>query len=109
MAVQRSVAGQRTAVNLQGVEKDELSRGDTIVNAGYLSPTKTLDAKLQLLKQAPRGLKNKSRVRFYNTTQESIGRITILGASELAPGQEAHIQLRLEQPVIVQNSDRYIL
>ncbi len=108
-AVQRAVAGQRTAVNLQGIEKDELSRGDTIVNAGYLSPTKTLDAKLQLLKQAPRGLKNNSRVRFYNTTQESIGRITILGANELAPGQEAFIQLRLEHPVIVQNGDRYIL
>ncbi len=108
-AVQRAVAGQRTAVNLQGVEKDELSRGDTIVNAGYLTPTKTLDAKLHLLKQAPRGLKNNSRIRFYNTTQESIGRITLLGTNELAPGQEAYIQLRLEHPVIVQNGDRYIL
>ncbi len=107
--VQRSVAGQRTAVNLQGVEKDELSRGDTVVNAGYLTPTKTIDAKLHLLKQAPRGLKNNARIRFYNTTQESIGRITILGANELASGQEAYIQLRLEQPVIVQNGDRYIL
>jgi len=109
LAVQRSVAGQRTAVNLQGVEKDELARGDTIVNAGYLSPTKTLDAKLALLKQAPRGLRSGSRIRFYNTTQESIGRITILGTNELATGQEAYVQLRLEQPVIVQNGDRYIL
>ncbi len=107
--VQRSIAGQRTAVNLQGVEKDELSRGDTVVNPGYLTPTKTLDAKLHLLKQAPRGLKNNARIRFYNTTQESIGRITLLGTNELASGQEAFIQLRLEQPVIVQNGDRYIL
>ncbi|MGE5172281.1 MAG: selenocysteine-specific translation elongation factor [Betaproteobacteria bacterium] len=108
-AVQRSVAGQRTAVNLQGVEKDQLSRGDTIVSAGFFTPTKTLDAKLDLLKQAPRGLKTGSRVRFYNTTQESIGRITILGTNELAPGKEAYVQLRLEQPVIVQHGDRYIL
>ncbi len=56
-AVQRSIAGQRTAVNLQGVEKDHLSRGDTIVSAGFFTPTKTLDAKLELLTQAPRGLK----------------------------------------------------
>ena len=108
-AVQRSVAGQRTAVNLQGIEKDELSRGDTIVSSGYFQPTKTLDAKLNLLKQAPRGLKTGARIRFYNTTQEAIGRITILGSNVLAPGEEAYIQLRLEQQVIAQHGDRYIL
>jgi len=103
------VAGQRTAVNLQGIEKDQLSRGDTIVSSGFFKPTKTLDAKLDLLKQAPRGLKTGARVRFYNSTQEAIGRITILGTNQLAPGEEAFIQLRLEQPVIVQHGDRYIL
>nr|MDA8422045.1 SelB C-terminal domain-containing protein [Nitrospiraceae bacterium] len=108
-AVSRSVAGQRTAVNLQGIEKDQLSRGDTIVSAGFFAPTKTLDAKLDLLKQAPRGLKTGARVRFYNTTQEAIGRITLLGSSTLAPGEEAYVQIRLEQPVIVQHGDRYIL
>jgi selenocysteine-specific elongation factor len=108
-AVPRSLAGQRTAVNLHGVEKDQLSRGDTIVGAGYFKPTKTLDAKLELLSQAPRGLKTGARIRFYNTTQEALGRITILGAKELAPGQEAFVQLRLEQPVIVQHGDRFVL
>ena len=108
-AVSRSVAGQRTAVNLQGIEKDQLSRGDTIVSTGFFAPTKTLDAKLDLLKQAPRGLKTGARVRFYNTTQEAIGRITLLGASTLAPAEEAYVQIRLEHPVIVQHGDRYIL
>jgi selenocysteine-specific elongation factor len=108
-AAQRAVAGQRTAVNLQGIEKDQLSRGDTIVSAGFFTSTKTLDAKLDLLKQAPRGLKTGSRIRFYNTTQEAIGRITLLGARELAPGEEGFVQIRLEQPVIVQHGDRYIL
>ncbi len=108
-AANRAVAGQRTAVNLQGIEKDQLSRGETIVNAGFLTSTKTLDAKLVLLKQSPRGLKTGSRIRFYNTTQEAVGRITILGVNELAPGDEAPVQIRLEQPVIVQNGDRYIL
>ncbi len=108
-AAQRSIAGQRTAINLQGVEKDQLSRGDTIVNAGYFTPTRTLDAKLDLLKQAPRGLKTGSRIRFYNTTQEAIGRISILGQNTLAPGDEAYVQLRFEQPVIAQQGDRFIL
>ena len=108
-AVQRAVAGQRTAVNLQGVEKDQLTRGDSIVSAGFFTPTKTLDAKLSLLKQAPRGLKTGSRIRFYNTTQEAIGRITLLGGKELLPGEESFVQIRLEQPVIIQHGDRYIL
>ncbi len=108
-AVSRSVAGQRTAVNLQGVEKDQLSRGDIIVSAGYFKPTRTLDVALDLLKQAPRGLKTGSRIRFYNTTQEATGRITILGNGELAPGEKAYAQLRLEQHVLIQHGDRYIL
>jgi len=108
-AAQRAVAGQRTAVNLQGIEKDQLSRGDTIVSAGFFTSTKTLDATLNLLEQAPRGLKTGSRIRFYNTTQEAIGRITILGTNQVAPGEDAFVQLRLEQPVIIQHGDRYIL
>ncbi|HWR73882.1 MAG TPA: selenocysteine-specific translation elongation factor, partial [Nitrospirota bacterium] len=108
-AVQRAVAGQRTAVNLQGVEKDQLSRGDTIVSSGFFVSTKTLDAKLDLLKQAPRGLKTGSRIRFYNNTQEAIGRVTLVGANELTPGQEGFVQFRLEQPVIVQQGDRFII
>jgi selenocysteine-specific elongation factor len=109
MTVQRSVAGQRTAVNLQNVDKDQISRGDTIVSAGFFTPTKTLDAKLFLLKQASRVLKTGARIRFYNTTQEALGRITLLGANELAPGGETYVQIRLEQPVIIQHGDRYIL
>lgn len=108
-SVPRAVAGQRTAVNLQGVEKDQLSRGDIVVSAGFLTPTRTLDAKLDLLELAPRGLKTGSRIRFYNTTQEAIGRITILGSSELAPGGQAFVQFRLEQHVIIQHGDRFIL
>jgi selenocysteine-specific elongation factor len=108
-AATRSVAGQRTAVNLQNVEKDQLSRGDIIVSAGFFTPTRTLDAKLDLLEQAPRGLKTGARVRFYNATQEALGRITILGRNQLDPGEEAFVQLRLEHPVMVQNGDRFIL
>jgi len=108
-AVKQSVAGQRTAVNLQGVEKDQISRGDAVVSSGYFKATKTFDATLELLEQAPRGLKNGARIRFYNTTQEALGRITLLGVKDLAPGQEAYVQFRLEQPVIIQHGDRYVL
>ena len=108
-SVQRAIAGQRTAVNLQAIEKDDLTRGDTVVGHGYLTPTRSVDATLRLIEDAPRKLKTGSRVRFYNTTQESIGRITLLGKDELLPGQECSVQFRLEDPVILQHGDRFIL
>ncbi|MFA5074308.1 MAG: selenocysteine-specific translation elongation factor [Nitrospirota bacterium] len=106
--VSQAIAGQRTAVNLQSIEKDRLSRGDTLVSTGFFKPTTTLDAKLVLLKQS-RTIKTGTRIRFYNTTQEALGRIIVHGNSDLGPGQEAYVRFQLEQPVVVQHGDRYIL
>lgn len=107
--VQRAVAGQRVAVNLQGVEKQDLSRGDTVVSKGFFAPTRTLDASLAVLPQATRTIKAGTRIRFYNTTQEAIGRVILLGKDELSPGQEGFVQFRLESPVIIQHGDRFII
>ncbi len=107
--VQRGVAGQRVAVNLQGVEKQELSRGDTIVSKDFISPTRTLDASLILLPQATRTIRTGTRIRFYNTTQEAVGRAILLGADELPPGRKGFVQFRLESPVIIQHGDRFII
>ena len=108
-AAQRAVAGQRTAVNLQGIEKDQLSRGDTIVNKGFFATTRNVDAALTLLPQSGRTVKTGTRIRFYNTTQEAIGRVTVIGRNELAPGEEGYVQFRLERPVIIQHGDRFIV
>ncbi|NTW58053.1 MAG: selenocysteine-specific translation elongation factor [Nitrospirae bacterium] len=108
-AAQRAVAGQRTAVNLQGVEKDQISRGDTIVTKGFFKTTRNLDCSLFMLKQATRGIKTGTRIRFYNNTQEAIGRVTLVGSSELNPGDEGYVQFRLEQPVLIQHGDRFII
>ncbi len=108
-AVQRAVAGQRTAVNLLGVEKKDLSRGDTIVNRDFFTPTRNIDALLSVLKQATRTLKTGTRIRYYNSTQEATGRMTLIGMDELTAGQEGFVQFRLEQPVIAQHGDRFII
>jgi selenocysteine-specific elongation factor len=106
---QRAIAGQRTAVNLQGVEKDQISRGDTIVTKGFFKTTRNLDCSLFMLKQGSRGIKTGTRIRFYNNTQESIGRVTLVGSNELNPGDEGYVQFRLEQPVLIQHGDRFII
>ena len=108
-AAQRAVAGQRTAVNLQSVEKDQISRGDTIVTRGFFKTTRNVDCSLAMLPQAMRGIKTGSRIRFYNNTQEAIGRVTLIGKSELGPGDEGYTQFRLEQPVLIQHGDRFII
>jgi len=108
-ASQRAVAGQRTAVNLQGIEKDQISRGDTIVTKGFFTTTRNVDCSLSMLKQATRGIKTGTRIRFYNNTQESIGRAALVGTHELNPGEEGYVQFRLEQPVLIQQGDRYII
>ncbi len=108
-AAQRAVAGQRTAVNLQGIEKDQISRGDTIVTKGFFTTTRNVDCSLSMLKQATRGIKTGTRIRFYNNTQESIGRAALVGTNELNPGDEGYVQFRLEQPVLIQQGDRFII
>ncbi|MHB8846202.1 MAG: selenocysteine-specific translation elongation factor [Nitrospirota bacterium] len=108
-AAQRAVAGQRTAVNLQGIEKDQLSRGDTIVTRGFFKTTRNADCSLAMLPQATRGIKTGTRIRFYNNTQEAIGRVSLLGSHELNPGESGFVQFRLEQPVLIQHGDRFII
>jgi selenocysteine-specific elongation factor len=108
-SVAEAVAGQRTAVNLQGIEKVELTRGDVLGRPGEFIPTFMLDAALQLLADAPRPLRHRSRVRLHLGTSEIMGRVILLDRDELAPGDEAYVQFRLEEPAIALPRDRYVI
>jgi selenocysteine-specific elongation factor len=108
--VEAALAGQRVALNLPGIATGQIERGDVVVRAGYLSPTFMVDARLQLLPDAPRPLKNRARIRFHHATREVLGRVVLLQeAQELAPGMSAYVQFRLEAPVVVKYGDRFIL
>jgi selenocysteine-specific elongation factor len=108
-SVPEAVAGQRTAVNLQGIEKVELERGDVLGRPGEFFPTFMLDAFLQHLPEAPRPLHHRARVRLHLGTSEIMGRVILLDRDELAPGEEAYVQYRLEQPAIALPRDRYVI
>ena len=107
-AVVRALAGQRTAVNLAGIERDEIQRGMVLGPPALFEPTKRLDARITLLASA-RPLKNRARVHFHQGTAEAIGDVVLIAGSELAPGQSALAQLRLDQPVLLLPRDRFIL
>ena len=102
-------AGQRTAVNLQGVERAALERGDVLAHAGTLVPAWLVDGTLELLPDAPRGLKTRTRVRFHAGTSEIMARVLLLDRAELAPGETAFARFRLEGPLVAHPSDRFVV
>jgi selenocysteine-specific elongation factor len=106
--VARAVAGQRTAVNLAGVEREEIQRGMVLAPAGIFEPTTRLDGRLALLGSA-RALKNRARVHFHQGTAEAIADVILLGSDDLAPGETALAQLQLDHPVLLLPGDRFIL
>jgi selenocysteine-specific elongation factor len=106
--IQRIYAGQRAALNLQGIEKDDLSRGDTLVSPGRFSPTRSIDARIQLLRHAPQ-LKSRQLVHFHLGTSETIARVVLYEKERLEPGEACYCQFRLDNPVVAQSGDRYVI
>ncbi len=107
-------AGQRVAANLAGVEVGDLERGFVIAQPGMLFPTTALDCRLTLLdvsftKEILRPLTNRTRIRFHTGTQEVLGRILLLEADEMAPGETSYVQIFLEESAVVARGDRFIL
>ena len=107
--VEQASAGLRTAINLQGVEKEAIYRGDVLASANSLVLTKRLDAYLSLLKSMPRPLKNRTRVRFHTGTAEILAEVTLLDRDEARPGDTIFVQLHLEHPTTVLPRDRYVV
>ncbi|HBT48140.1 MAG TPA: selenocysteine-specific translation elongation factor [Peptococcaceae bacterium] len=101
-------AGQRVAVNLTGVDVEEIHRGSVLVEPGWWRPARRLDVSLKLLPEAL-PLKHRQRVRFYLGTTEALGRVALLDRDDLDPGQQAFAQLILEKPVVAAARDRFIL
>ena len=108
--IERAVAGQRTAVNLAGIEHEEITRGMVLAPAGLFEATQRVDARVTLLGSAP-PLRHRARVHFHQSTAEAIAEVILLheGAGELAEGGSAFAQLRLDKPLLLLPGDRFIL
>jgi selenocysteine-specific elongation factor len=109
-AVTRAVAGQRTAINLGGVEASAIERGMVLAPIGRLRPTQIVDAKVKLLDDAPRALRSRQRVRVHIGAAEVLARVRVLETSgEIAAGATGFAQLRFESPIVGVPGDRFIL
>jgi selenocysteine-specific elongation factor len=106
--VDRARAGQRTAANLAGIEHTALRRGMALASPGKFRATRRIDTRLELLHSAPK-LKQRSRVHFHAGTSETVAELVFYGQKDLAPGQSAFAQLRLQDDVLVLPGDRFIV
>ena len=102
-------AGQRTAVNLQGLERAAIARGDVVGLPGTLVPSLLVDGTLELLKDAPRPLRSRARVRFHVGTSEIMARALLLDRTELEPGETSFARFRLEAPLVARPGDRFVV
>jgi selenocysteine-specific elongation factor len=108
--VTRAVAGQRTAVNLGGIESAKIERGMTLAPAGRLRPTQIIDVEIDVLPGAARPLRTRQRVRLHLGAAEVLARVRVLEpTNEIAPGGNGFAQLRLESPVVAIAGERFIL
>jgi len=107
--VEEALAGQRVAVNLQGIDISDIQRGNVLASPGFLKPTHRVSANLRLLKSSPRPLKNWARVRFHLGTDECLGRVVLLEHDELQPGGQGYVQIVMEEPVVCAKGDRFVI
>jgi selenocysteine-specific elongation factor len=106
---ERAVPGSRTAVNISGVETDLIQRGDVVVHPNQYQPTRRVDARFRMLKDASTILKHSSEVKFFVGASEAVANLRLLGMEELKPGEEGWVQLELRDEVVAVRGDRYIL
>lgn len=106
---QSAPPGSRTAVNISGLEVDQVRRGDVLAHPGKYKPTRRMDVHFRLLPGASAPLRHSSEVKFFLGTTETQARVRLLGTEELKPGEEGWLQLELRDPAVGVRGDRYIL
>ena len=107
-SVERAEAGQRTAVNLAGVDPAEIQRGMILAAPERFRPSQRVDVRLELLPSA-RGLKHRTKVHFHAGTSETVGEVLLYEGAELLPGQNGLAQIRTQEEVVMVKGDRFIV
>lgn len=108
-SVKESFSKQRVAINLTGVKKEEVNRGDVISVEDALTVSNLVDVRLKLLKSTSRVLKNRQRLHFFCGTKQCLCRAILLDKNELNPGEECLAQLRMEEDVSLLKGDKFVV
>jgi len=108
-ATDSASAGTRTAVNLQGVEKESVPRGSVLCHPGTFVPTGLADVFLEYLALAPRPLRNRSQVSFHAGTHSCRAKVVLYGADEIPSGGSGYARIVLDEATVLAGGDRFIL
>ena len=101
--------GNRTAINLVGVDVDDLQRGDVICLPGQMRPTKRIDVEVELLNHKAASIKHDDHLKVFLGTSQSLARARVIGKKEIKPGDTGWLQLEFTKPLLVKNQDRFII
>ncbi len=107
--VEKAIAGQRVALNLAGIEKASIERGDVIATPGFFKATKLIDARLNLLPVMKKPMANLTPVHFYLAAKRLVAKIVPLEKEELSPGDSSLVQCILDKPVVAHSGDHFII
>ncbi len=102
-------AGQRVALNLQGIDRQDIERGEIIGRPGTLLTTQRIDASFRYLKLPFKGIKNDTFLRFHIATMLEEARLVLLDRDIIEPGEEAYTQFVFREPVVALPGDRFII
>ena len=107
--VDTAYAGQRVAVNLAGLKKTDIKRGDAVAKPGSVRTSRMLDVRLQNLRSSKRVIQNDSQVHLYHTSQVQLAKVVLLDRDALNPGESCYAQLRLADPISTKSGDRFVI
>ncbi len=108
-SVKEAFAGQRTAINLAGLKKEDIERGSVLAAKGSLEPTMMVDVRLELFDDIDRSVLNGSRVHFYCGSSQAIGKVILMDREAAEKGETCYAQIRLEEAVAIKKDDRFII
>jgi selenocysteine-specific elongation factor len=104
-----ALQGSRVAVNISGIEVDDVERGEVVIKPGSYKSTTMIDVHFRLLEDADQGMRHNQEVKLYAGAAQRIAKVRLLGRDALNPGEEGWLQLLLSTPVIIVRGDRFIL
>ncbi len=107
--VREAIAGQRTALNLQGLEREHIARGAVVARPGTLMEVKRVDATLQYLRLPLNPIKTDTTLRFHVATTQQEARCILLTKDVIEPGEELLVQFVFPSPIVALPGDRYVL
>ena len=106
---EKAMPGSRVALNITGIDTNEISRGNVVVRPGSIEPTSRLDAQIHIIPKASRALIHNDQIKLFHDTAEVLARVRVLGKEKINPGETGFVQLELSAPLVAWKDDRFVI